>query len=84
MASRKELVILTGKVFPCRGKGCRIETDLIRVFTGKVATGRVRYLLNTVSFTWMFNSSLFRFNNIRVMEIARDTLSLKNNILFFV
>ena len=32
----KELVILIGKVFPCRGKWCRIEAGLIRILKEKL------------------------------------------------
>ena len=48
-----ELVVLIGKMFPCRGKLCRIEAGLTRFFlrTGKVAIGKVRYLLNIVFYT---------------------------------
>ena len=45
-----ELVVLIGKMFPCRGKLCRIEAGLTRK-KGKVAIGRVRYLLNIVLYT---------------------------------
>ena len=44
-----ELVVLIGKMFPCRGKLCRIEAGLTR--KGKVAIGKARYLLNIVFYT---------------------------------
>ena len=46
-----ELVVLIGKMFPCRGKLCRIEAGLTRKNKGKVAIGKARYLLNIVFYT---------------------------------
>lgn len=48
-------------MFPCRGKGCRIEAGLTRFFQqkGKVANGRARYLLNIVCFTYRCSNHLF-------------------------
>ena len=52
-----ELVILIGKVFPCRGKRCRIKAGLAR--KGKVAIGKARYLLNIVYITPRCSNHLF-------------------------
>jgi hypothetical protein len=52
-----ELVILNGKVFPCRGKRCRIEAGLAR--KGKVAIGKAGYLLNIVYFSHRCSNHLF-------------------------
>ena len=38
-----------------------IPVYTVKVDKGKVAIGRVRYLLNIVLYTWMFESSLFRY-----------------------
>jgi hypothetical protein len=46
-----ELVVLIGKMFPCRGKLCRIEAGLTRKIKGKVSIGKVGYLLNIVFYT---------------------------------
>ena len=57
-----ELVYLIGRRFPCRGKGCRIEPGLTRFINkkkGKVAIGKVRYLLNIVFITLRCSNHLF-------------------------
>lgn len=61
--------ILIGKNLLCHRSVYRIEAGLTRIliynnikYLGKVVIGKTRYLLNIVFYTWMFESSLFRYN----------------------
>ena len=85
-----ELVILKGKVFPCRGKWCRIEAGLTR--KGKVTIGKVRYLLNIVFTTLRCSNHLFSvvtplFKKINIIiikvtkMIVKKITNNKNNYL---